>query len=112
MSTEPPSAKQAGLERTYHGDTVIDEYAWLADKDDPDTIAYLTAENAYAEAATAAPLVALHFGQINLWSVVTGIIALPFVGIAMVAGALQLFAGLFWSTAAAAISPTSMKPGG
>ena len=31
--------------RTHHGDTVTDDYAWLADKDDPDTIAYLTAEN-------------------------------------------------------------------
>ena len=31
----------------------IDEYAWLADKDDPETIAYLEAENAYTDAATA-----------------------------------------------------------
>jgi oligopeptidase B len=53
MSIEPPLAKQVPHERTYHGDTVIDEYAWLADKDDPDTIAYLTGENAYTEAATA-----------------------------------------------------------
>ena len=59
MSTEagipvaPPTAKQVPHERSYHGDTVIDEYAWLADKDDPDTIAYLTAENAYTDAATA-----------------------------------------------------------
>jgi oligopeptidase B len=50
---EPPTAKQVPHERIYHGDTVIDEYAWLADKDDPDTIAYLTAENAYTDAATA-----------------------------------------------------------
>ena len=53
MSIEPPSAKQVPHERTYHGNTVIDEYAWLADKDNPDTIAYLTAENAYTDAATA-----------------------------------------------------------
>jgi oligopeptidase B len=52
-AAEPPAAKQVPSERTYHGDTVIDEYAWLAVKDDPDTIAYLQAENAYAEAATA-----------------------------------------------------------
>jgi oligopeptidase B len=50
---EPPAAKQVPTQRTHHGDTVIDEYAWLTSKDDPDTIAYLTAENAYAEAATA-----------------------------------------------------------
>jgi oligopeptidase B len=53
MSTEPPSAKRVPHERTYHGDTVVDEYAWLADKDDPDTMAYLKAENAHTEAATA-----------------------------------------------------------
>jgi oligopeptidase B len=53
MSIEPPSAKEIPHERTYHGDTVIDEYAWLADKGDPDTIAYLKAENAYTDAATA-----------------------------------------------------------
>jgi oligopeptidase B len=50
---EPPTAKQVPTERTHHGDTVIDEYAWLTSKDDPDTIAYLKAENAYTEAATA-----------------------------------------------------------
>ena len=44
---EPPSAKQIPHQRTFHGDTVTDEYAWLADKSDPDTIGYLTAENAY-----------------------------------------------------------------
>jgi oligopeptidase B len=30
----------------------VDEYSWLARKDDPDTVAYLTAENEYTEAAT------------------------------------------------------------
>ncbi len=40
-------------ERTHHGDTVTDEFAWLAQKDNPDTIAYLEAENAYTEAALA-----------------------------------------------------------
>jgi len=52
-TAEPPSAKQVPSERSHHGDTVTDEYAWLADKDDPDTIAYLKAENAYTEAVTA-----------------------------------------------------------
>ncbi|MFF5176756.1 S9 family peptidase [Micromonospora sp. NPDC000316] len=55
MTTEtaPPVAKRVPAERTHHGDTVIDEYAWLAAKDDPETIAYLTAENAYTEERTA-----------------------------------------------------------
>jgi oligopeptidase B len=50
--TTPPVAKTVPTVRTHHGDTVIDEYAWLTEKDDPDTIAYLTAENAYTEART------------------------------------------------------------
>jgi oligopeptidase B len=49
---EPPAAKQVPHQRTFHSDTVTDEYAWLADKGDPDTIDYLEAENAYAEALT------------------------------------------------------------
>ncbi len=51
--TPPPVAKRVPTERLHHGDTVLDEYAWLAAKDDPDTIAYLDAENAYTEARTA-----------------------------------------------------------
>jgi len=58
---EPPSAKQVPHQRTFHGDTVTDEYAWLADKSDPDTIAYLTAENAYTGAATAGLAARLDF---------------------------------------------------
>ncbi|WP_210158839.1 S9 family peptidase [Microbispora oryzae] len=48
----PPVAKRVPVERTHHGDTVIDEYAWLLKKDDPDTIAYLEAENAYTQERT------------------------------------------------------------
>ncbi|MEV6492216.1 S9 family peptidase [Actinoplanes sp. NPDC051633] len=48
----PPVAARVTSERTHHGDTVIDEFAWLADKDNPDTIAYLKAENAWTERAT------------------------------------------------------------
>lgn len=51
--TAPPAAKRVPTERTHHGDTVVDEYAWLAAKDDPETIAYLTAENAFTEERTA-----------------------------------------------------------
>src|ERR1700731_1362858 len=54
MSIEPPEAKQIPSPRTFHGDTFIDEFAWLASRDDPDTIGYLEAENAYTDAATAA----------------------------------------------------------
>src|SRR5262249_38492987 len=53
MTSARPTAKQVPYERTHHGDTVIDPYAWMADKDNHETIAYLEAENAYTEASTA-----------------------------------------------------------
>ncbi|MFD1370894.1 S9 family peptidase [Actinoplanes sichuanensis] len=49
----PPTARQAPTERTFHGDTVVDEFAWLMAKEDPATIAHLEAENAWTEQATA-----------------------------------------------------------
>ena len=39
--------------RTAHGDTVVDPYEWMRDKTDPEVIAHLEAENAYADARTA-----------------------------------------------------------
>ncbi len=53
MTIEPPEAKKIPSPRTFHGDTVVDEYAWLAHKDDPDTIDYLRAENEYTDELTA-----------------------------------------------------------
>jgi oligopeptidase B len=47
-----PDAKRVPSLRVHHGDTFVDEYAWLAAKDDPDTIAFLEAENAYTDALT------------------------------------------------------------
>src|SRR5208282_1534636 len=45
----PPIAKILPKEITVHGDTRIDNYFWLRDRADPDTIAYLEAENHYTE---------------------------------------------------------------
>jgi oligopeptidase B len=53
LGPEMPPARRVGSERTYHGDTVIDEYSWLGEKDDPETIAFLEARNAYTEAMIA-----------------------------------------------------------
>ncbi|MGN6131756.1 MAG: oligopeptidase B, partial [Nocardioidaceae bacterium] len=50
---EPPVAKKVPTSRSHHGDTVVDEYEWLRDKEAPETVAYLEAENAYTEARTA-----------------------------------------------------------
>jgi len=49
-SPTPPIADRRPTERVHHGDTVIDDYEWLRDADDPATRAYLEAENAYTEA--------------------------------------------------------------
>lgn len=63
----PPVAKKVPTERIHHGDTVIDDYEWLRDKDDPEVIAFLETHNAVTEAATA-PLAGLReqiFGEIK-----------------------------------------------
>ena len=52
-SPQPPAAKRVRSERTHHGDTFIDDFAWLASKDEPGTIAFLEAQNGYTDAITA-----------------------------------------------------------
>src|ERR1700750_2636699 len=53
MTNPPPLAQPIPAERRQHGDVVTDDYAWLATKDNPEVIAYLTAQNAYTDEATA-----------------------------------------------------------
>ncbi|HEY5853123.1 MAG TPA: S9 family peptidase [Aldersonia sp.] len=50
---QPPVAKRVPRQRTHHDDTFVDEYEWLRDKDDPEVVAYLEAENAYTREQTA-----------------------------------------------------------
>lgn len=49
----PPVAKRIDSPREHHGDTVNDPYAWLKDPQNPDTVAYLEAENSYTREKTA-----------------------------------------------------------
>ena len=49
---EAPSAARRPRTRSHHGHSFDDPYEWLRDKDDPEVIAYLEAENAYAEDRT------------------------------------------------------------
>lgn len=49
-AAKPPVAKKVPHTFELHGQTIADDYAWLKDKKNPDTIAYLEAENAYAAA--------------------------------------------------------------
>ncbi|HVW78734.1 MAG TPA: S9 family peptidase [Alloacidobacterium sp.] len=46
----PPAAQPHHTEISLHGRILVDDYAWLRDKENPDTIAYLEAENAYTSA--------------------------------------------------------------
>lgn len=50
---QPPVATQRPVERTHHGDTFVDDYEWLREKENPEVIAHLEAENSYTEAVTA-----------------------------------------------------------
>src|SRR5690349_14037289 len=51
--TTPPIAKTIPHTFELHGRKFVDNFFWLQDKNDPEVIAYLEAENAYAKAALA-----------------------------------------------------------
>ncbi|WP_237586987.1 S9 family peptidase [Pontibacter russatus] len=46
---QPPVAKKLPKELTTHGETRIDNYYWMNQREDPEVIAYLNAENAYTQ---------------------------------------------------------------
>lgn len=46
----PPQAKRIPHQLERHGHVRIDEYYWLKDRDNPEVLAYLNAENEYAAA--------------------------------------------------------------
>jgi oligopeptidase B len=48
----PPVAHKVPHETTLGGRTLTDDYGWLRNKDAPDVVAYLEAENAYTDAMT------------------------------------------------------------
>lgn len=48
-----PIAKQVPTERTHHGDTFVDNYEWLREKENPEVVAHLNAEQAYTDEVTA-----------------------------------------------------------
>src|ERR1700724_867753 len=47
--SQPPVARRQPVEHVLHGDRRVDDYAWLRDKNNPEVIAYLNAENAYTD---------------------------------------------------------------
>lgn len=50
---QAPVAPRRPAPRTHHGETVDDDYEWLRDKESPEVVAHLEAENAYTEARLA-----------------------------------------------------------
>lgn len=49
---KPPVARAVPRVTELHGETLVDPYFWLREKENPEVRAYLEAENAYAEAVT------------------------------------------------------------
>ncbi|MBO9627575.1 MAG: oligopeptidase B, partial [Microbacterium sp.] len=56
--TDAPIAARRPSVRTHHGDAFEDPYEWMREKDSPEVVSHLEAENAYTDARTAhlAPL--------------------------------------------------------
>ncbi|MCR1983021.1 S9 family peptidase [Cellulosimicrobium cellulans] len=50
---QAPVAPRRPAARTHHGETVDDDYEWLRDKESPEVVAHLEAENAFTEARLA-----------------------------------------------------------
>ncbi|MEE9383080.1 MAG: S9 family peptidase [Nannocystaceae bacterium] len=53
MRPPPPIAKVLPVTRTLFGDTCTDDYAWMRNRDDPELLAYLQAENRHTKAVLA-----------------------------------------------------------
>src|SRR5687768_14195873 len=50
MTSRPPVAKIVPHRLEIHGDPRVDDYYWLRERENPEVIAYLEAENAYTAA--------------------------------------------------------------
>src|ERR1039458_7319193 len=49
LENQPPIAKKVPHITTIHGERLVDNYYWLRQKDNPEVLAYLKAEDAYAD---------------------------------------------------------------
>ncbi len=67
MTTPAPQAPQRVVDLVRHGDTRRDPWYWLNDRENPEVIAYLTAENQYTETVLepTGPLQELIFNEIR-----------------------------------------------
>ncbi len=58
IHSAPPAARRIPTTAVLHGEPLVDDYAWLRDRESPEVRAYLEAENRYAEGVLA-PLAGL-----------------------------------------------------
>ncbi|HYJ47866.1 MAG TPA: hypothetical protein VEV81_14720, partial [Pyrinomonadaceae bacterium] len=49
VTPQPPMAKKNPKTTDIHGEKLVDNYFWLREKNNPEVLAYLEAENAYTE---------------------------------------------------------------
>ena len=49
VAVQPPAAKKVPHETKIHGQTLADDYFWLREKENPEVVKHLEAENAYTE---------------------------------------------------------------
>ncbi|MFC7484383.1 hypothetical protein ACFQX7_36180 [Luedemannella flava] len=63
----PPVAAVLPTQRTLHGQSWVDEYAWLSERDNPDVMEHLRAERAYYDESVAhlADVAESVFGEID-----------------------------------------------
>ncbi|QCU77379.1 S9 family peptidase [Citricoccus sp. SGAir0253] len=73
VALRPPVAERRPVVREHHGEVFTDDYEWLRDKESPEVIAHLEAENAYTAAVTAdqEPLRRAIFAEIKAHTVET-----------------------------------------
>lgn len=50
---QPPHTPEIPSERTFHGETFVDSFEWLREKENPEVLQYLSAENSYTAEVTA-----------------------------------------------------------
>jgi oligopeptidase B len=53
QNTQPPVARKIHQIFTQHGEQRVDEYSWLRERSNPEVVAYLKSENAYARSVMA-----------------------------------------------------------
>lgn len=59
VESHAPRAERRPIDRVHHGDTFADPYEWLRDKENPEVISHLEAENLYTEKLTQ------HLGELS-----------------------------------------------